>query len=161
MIKLLRCDDRLIHGQCVTKLVSYYDVQDIIVVDNFTATNTVMKKIFESAVPKGIRGIVVTVDGAVERLKEAKDNDRNTIVLMKTPDIMLELYNREPSLPKEFNIASVPASRGKREITKFAYLDEKQLNAVKEMGNKGVHIWFQLIPDSGRTEWDQIREKYE
>ena len=40
MINLIRCDDRLIHGQCMTRLVQHYFIKNIIVIDEFTATNT-------------------------------------------------------------------------------------------------------------------------
>ena len=43
MISLVRCDDRLIHGQCMTVIVKAYDIQEIIVVDQFTATNAVLE----------------------------------------------------------------------------------------------------------------------
>ena len=39
MINLIRCDDRLIHGQCMTRLVQHYFIKNIIVIDEFTATN--------------------------------------------------------------------------------------------------------------------------
>lgn len=156
MIKLLRCDDRLIHGQCVTKLISYYDVQDIIVVDDFIASSSVMKRIFEGAVPKGQTGIIVNRQDAVEKIVQAMNNDRNTIVLMRTPDTMLRLYQAIPDLMKEYNIASVPAGAGKTEVTSFTYLTEEQMNAVKQMDAMGVHIWFQLVPDSAKYEWKQL-----
>ena len=43
MINLIRCDDRLIHGQCMTRLVQHYFIKNIIVIDEFTATNPTMK----------------------------------------------------------------------------------------------------------------------
>ena len=33
MINLIRCDDRLIHGQCMTRLVQHYFIKNIIVID--------------------------------------------------------------------------------------------------------------------------------
>ena len=39
MINLIRCDDRLIHGQCMTRLVQHYFIKNIIVIDEFTPTN--------------------------------------------------------------------------------------------------------------------------
>ena len=51
MLTLIRCDDRLIHGQCMTVIVKAYDIEEIIVVDNFTATNSVLKTVFRTAVP--------------------------------------------------------------------------------------------------------------
>ena len=41
MLTLIRCDDRLIHGQCMTVIVKDYDIERILVVDDFTATNPI------------------------------------------------------------------------------------------------------------------------
>lgn len=49
MLTLIRCDDRLIHGQCMTVIVKAYDIEEIIVVDNFTATNSVLKTVFQNS----------------------------------------------------------------------------------------------------------------
>ena len=47
MINLIRCDDRLIHGQCMTRLVQHYKINHIIVVDEFTANDPTMKMVIK------------------------------------------------------------------------------------------------------------------
>ncbi len=37
MINLIRDDERLIHGQCMTQIVKTYDIQEIVVIDDATA----------------------------------------------------------------------------------------------------------------------------
>jgi len=37
MIKLVRCDDRMIHGQCIVRVIGDFQIERIIGVDNFTA----------------------------------------------------------------------------------------------------------------------------
>lgn len=160
MIKLLRCDDRLIHGQCMTQLVKLYDVKEIIVVDDYTATNPFLKKIFQSAVPKNMTAYPVTLKDSIALIKEAMGNDKNTIVLMRVPSVMVEIYKEIPDLQKDFNIASVVAEGGTIEVTKYARMNEKELNAVKEMDAMGVHLWFNLIPSQPTTEWDSIKSNF-
>ena len=46
MIQLIRSDERLIHGQCMTQVVKTYDIQEIIVIDDATAENALLKRIF-------------------------------------------------------------------------------------------------------------------
>ena len=65
MIKLIRSDDRLIHGQCVTQIVKLYAIQHILVIDDFTATNPFLKRIFEKAVPSNITAEALTFDQAI------------------------------------------------------------------------------------------------
>ena len=74
MLTLIRCDDRLIHGQCMTVIVKAYDIEEIIVVDNFTATNSVLKTVFRTAVPPHMKADVFTVDDSLPKIKEATSN---------------------------------------------------------------------------------------
>lgn len=161
MIKLIRCDDRLIHGQCVTQIIQAYEVQDIIVVDDYTASTPVMKRIFQMAVPKGITAYPVTFEESLDQIRGAIANDRNTLILMRTPDILWRLMQQIEGLPKEFNIASVAPGAGKTEITSYAFFSPVELEAVQKMDEAGVHIWLQLIPSKARVEWSSIKNKYE
>lgn len=85
MITLVRCDDRLIHGQTMTVVVKINHIQDIIVVDDLTASNSILKAVFKTAVPANMNAGVYTVDEAVSKIKTALTNDVPTLVLMKTP----------------------------------------------------------------------------
>ena len=71
MIQLIRSDERLIHGQCMTQIVKTYDIQEIIVIDDATAENALLKRIFTMAVPKTMKAAVYTLNEGVDKVKEA------------------------------------------------------------------------------------------
>ena len=52
MIVFIRCDDRLIHGQCKTKIIPLNKITRVIGVDDATAANPMLKRIFEMAAPQ-------------------------------------------------------------------------------------------------------------
>lgn len=160
MIKLLRSDDRLIHGQCQTQLSKVYDFKEIIVVDNPTASNPFLKKLFKQGAKPGIIVTPVTVEEAKEAVGNAMTNDVPTIVLTRFPHTMCEVYRLLPDLNKDFNVATVNSEKPIYEVTKFARLDQQEMDAIKEMDAMGVHIWFNLIPAQPTTEWNSIKSKY-
>ena len=160
MIKLIRSDDRLIHGQCVTQIVKLYAIQHILVIDDFTATNPFLKRIFEKAVPSNITAEALTFDQAISAARKAVDNEVSTLILMKTPLVMQRLLEAVEDLPKDLNIASLAAGQDRTAVTKYAYLTPREISAVKQMSEDGVHIWFSLIPTSPCTEWDSIKTNY-
>ena len=49
MINLIRCDDRLIHGQCMTRLVQHYFIKNIIVIQFILQAGNIMSIGFEKA----------------------------------------------------------------------------------------------------------------
>ena len=67
MIQLVRCDDRLIHGQCVVRVISDFGIGHIVVCDDFVAGNAVLKNVFLLAAPSGVKTEVLSVQEAAAR----------------------------------------------------------------------------------------------
>ena len=160
MIALVRCDDRLIHGQCMTVIVKEYDIKEIIVVDNFTATNAVLKTVFRSAVPSNMKADVFTVTDSIPKIKEALGNDVRTMVLMKSPIVYLELLKAMDDLPKELNVGPMTNRKGSTSITPAINLMPDEAEAVKEAVGMGAHIYFRQVPEQPLVEWEQVKDKF-
>lgn len=162
MIQLIRSDERLIHGQCMTQIVRTYDIQEIIVIDDATAENKLLKRIFTMAVPKNMKAQVFTFNDSVAKVEEALTNSVKTLVLMKTPVLMVQLLQKIPGLNKELNIASLSQRKNIGlcvEIVPATYFTVEEFNAVEQLTEAGVRVWLQMIPNSTRTEWTEIRER--
>lgn len=160
MIVLVRCDDRLIHGQCMTVVVKNNDIKEIIVVDDFTATNPILKKVFETAVPSTMKASVWTTKDAEGKIKEALTNDVRTLLLMKNPKVYLELLKMIPELPKELNVGPMTKRDGSIEIQHSIFLMPDEGAAVREAADMGAHIYFQQVPEQARIEWDTVKNKF-
>ena len=104
MINLIRCDDRLIHGQCMTRLVQHYFIKNIIVIDEFTATNPTMKYVVEKIAMPGMKNEVYTVDQAADPIREAINSKVGTMIVFRFPAIARTLFDQVPELPKSLMI---------------------------------------------------------
>lgn len=162
MIALVRCDDRLIHGQCMTVIVKEYDIKEIIVVDNFTATNMVLKTVFRSAVPSNMKADVFTVTDSVPKIKEAMGNDVRTMVLMKSPIVYVELLKAVDGLPKELNVGPMTNRKGSVTVDGKGAINlmPDEAAAVKEAVGMGAHVFFRQVPEQPIVEWDQVKDKF-
>lgn len=161
MIKLVRCDDRLIHGQCVTQVIPMYGIKHVIAIDDMTASNPLLKKIFVSAAPTGTTVVVETYADAVPKIQEAVGNDVPTLVLIRVPELYEKLLAEVTGLPKDLNVASVP--KGKEECVEVntgTYFTPAQVASCKRMSEAGVHIWIQRIFSQPLVEWDHIKNKF-
>lgn len=159
MISLIRCDERLIHGQCMQFIVSDYSIKRIIVVDNTTAMNPVLKTIFTTAVPKALKADVYTVEQATEEIKGAFTDSTNTLLLMKNPRTLVQVRENVADLPNELNIGPQMARDGVKCVD-FATLHPEDVAACKELAAQGVRIYFNSIGASGSvTEWTSVANK--
>lgn len=160
MLTLVRCDDRLIHGQCMTVITKEYDIQRILVVDDFTATNPILKTVFKTAVPSSMSADVFTVKDATKDIIEAMNNDVRTLLLMKSPIVYEELRKEVESLPLELNVGPMSNRKGTTPATPMAHLLPDEAEAIKQLVAQGVHVYFRQVPSQKTVEWDEIKSKF-
>ena len=159
MICLVRSDERLIHGQCMQFIVSDYSIKRIIVVDDMTATNALLKSIFQNAVPKAIQAKVYTVDESIPVIREAIDNNEHTLLLMKNPRTYIPILEQIRELKNDLNIGPQMARKGIKCVD-YATLHPKDVEACKRLTEMGIRVFFNSIGASGAvTEWTSISSK--
>ena len=159
MIRLIRCDDRLIHGQCMISVTKEYNIDRIIVVDDFTATNAILRNVFEKAVNSRIKATCVTVEQSVNEIEKAKTNDENTLILMKTPQVFVELRKRVGSLPDELNIGPMSNRKGTKRVALWCNLLPSEIEAVRQLVENGVHVYFRQVMNNKQIEWSDVKDK--
>lgn len=161
MIKLVRCDDRLIHGQCIVRVITDFRIERILIVDNFTASNPVLKNIFTMAVPPQVKAVVLTVDEAKGVIDKYMENNENVLLLMKSPEIALELFKSIPQLKKEFNIGPMSNRKNTTKVTPYAYLLKEEADAIKSLAEMGVKVYFNQVIDQKRVEWEEVKNLFD
>lgn len=156
-IKILRCDDRLIHGQCIVRILNDYQIDHIILVDSFTATNPVMKQIYKMAVPQSIAIDTLAPADAVSVIEAAAAADDNTLVLVKDPIVALELVKATDALPRELNIGPMSNRLETSKKTFYSYLLPGEEAACDGLTDLGVRVYFQQVPGEKEIEWAEVR----
>ena len=159
MINLIRCDDRLIHGQCMVRLVQHYKITHIIVIDEFTANNPSMRFVVEKVAMPGMKNDVHTIDTAIDVIKSAITNDVGTMIVFRFPLIAKDLFDRIEDLPKSLMVGPVQKREGALTIQDGTYCSKEELEAFDYLDQKGVDVFFQVVPDMKRIDWKSIRNK--
>lgn len=148
MITLIRADERLIHGQTMQFVIPDYSIDRIIVVDDITASNDILKSIFKQAIPKNLTADICTIEESVEILKQTMNDNHKTLLLVKYPRTVLKLVDLLPEIPQELNIGSQMGKNGKK-FTEYASLIDSDIEACKTLVKKGFRIYFNAIGSSG------------
>lgn len=99
-ISIFRCDDRLIHGQCIVRVLNDFHIKRILLVDEFTATNPVIKSVYQMAVPPTVKVEVLRSSDSYEKIKEAINNELNNLILIKNPKVAFEIFKNVNGLKK-------------------------------------------------------------
>ncbi len=162
MIVFIRSDDRLIHGQCQTKIIPLNKINRVIGVDDETVQNPMLKKVFEMAAPSGVRCTVHSVKEALEPIRKCCVNDKRTLIIARRPSTLLKLFQAIPELPKSINCANIPQSKEGFLIRRDIWIDPEQQAALSELDALGVDVYFQQFPGNNGPEihWKDEKGKH-
>lgn len=160
MITLVRCDDRLIHGQCMVRVLADFKIEKIVIVDDFTASNQILKNIFLLAAPPQTEAFIYTIEETKSNLLPFIESDDNVLLLMRSPTVALELYKSHPKLKKEFNIGPICYRPDTKKITTYAYLSKEEIDAVNEIVERKVKVYFNQTIDQKIIEWNEVEDLF-
>lgn len=154
-VVLFRCDDRLIHGQCIVRIINDGKINKIILVDDYTASNPIMVNIYKMSVPPTTEIELVSVKDAPSVIDAVK-TDEKVLVLMKSPCVGLELQKTCNNIPKELNIGPMSNRLETKKLTFYSYLLEEEINSCKELEKMGVRVFFRQVPGEKEIEFSNL-----
>lgn len=146
-IVCFRVDERLVHGQIVTKWLPEVQAKRLIVVDSEIAVDDFMKEVLQMALPPELDFAVISMDDARKRLME--NDEIKTMVLVKTVETAAHL-GEQLSMELEFsiNVGNCGMQPGRTKITDTVYLNEQEIRALRQLRALGYPVFFQTLPDT-------------
>ena len=158
-IGLIRVDDRLIHGQVVTKWIHHTGSNRVIIVDDELVKNSFLTNIFKMAAPPGIDVMTKSTDDIAKEWMENQLGNGKILVLFKTTKALNAAY--EKGFKFDYvQIAGLGAGPGKKVVFKTVSLSNEDAETLKELGEKKVNIIFQSIPEEKSVDLQSILKKY-
>ena len=97
MIKQIRLDERLIHGQVAVKWSRILGVNRIIVADDEAASNGLMQKALMMAAPNDVKVAIVGVERAIELCRNPKADALSILVIVSNPKALLAVATALPN----------------------------------------------------------------
>lgn len=111
MIKLVRLDYRLLHGQVVFSWTGHVGAQRIIVVDDDAANDEMKKSALLLSKPAGVRVNIFTVDKAIAKMPKVEQLDEKIMMIFGNTAALLKFCQAYPKI-KEINYGAVANKPG-------------------------------------------------
>ena len=144
-LKLVRIDDRLIHGQVVVGWVRFLNADHIIVTDDDVAKDVMQKALYEMVVPRELKVSILTVTETAEKFKQNFFGNDNIILLLSRPGDVLQLVNAGMKM-KSINVGGMRFEPGKRQITKSVSVNDEDSVILHDLASKGIEIEGRAVP---------------
>jgi D-glucosaminate-specific PTS system IIB component len=145
-LRLVRIDDRLIHGQVVAVWLRALGAGRIVIVDDATAADEFLREVLVMAAPPGVPVEVHAVAEGAARLVELAAAPEPAIVLVRTPRTVLAL--RHAGVPIEVvDLGGLGAGPGRRRLHKTISVSPDELRELRELESLGTQVQIQIVAD--------------
>lgn len=156
-VVLARVDDRLIHGEVVSVWTPTLSANTILVMDDDVAKDDFNKRVIKSLAPEGVKVFVSSIEGAIKGLLKDPIPGERVIVLTKSPVAFAKIVRADVPL-KEVNLGGMGLRGERKTFIKNVAASPVEIEAIREMRDKGVHVFYQLVPEQAVIEVDEALE---
>ena len=151
MIKLLRVDDRLIHGQVATTWTKTLQADSIIVANDEVIHNELQIIALKLAVPAGMKVAIRSVEEAVGLLQNPKAQPMKIFVVVNHPRDALRIAEAVPETVEGINIGNYYGSKQLRteekiKLDRNIYLDPQDVDTLKKICALPIEFTIQMVP---------------
>ena len=147
MIKLVRIDDRLLHGQVAVGWVSATNANVIFIANDAVKNDPIKAVAMDLAKPSNVTLYIRGMDEAGEITRKfAGSTKSDVIVIVKDTKDALELVKTSGGVVKSLNVGGLRYAEGKRKLTDLVAVDDTDIANLKEIERMGVEVEFRLLP---------------
>ncbi|MDN6193481.1 MAG: PTS sugar transporter subunit IIB [Alkalibacterium sp.] len=144
-IRLLRIDDRLIHGQVATTWSKFTGISRIIVVSDDAASHPLQKILLTQAAPPEVKSHVVSIRKLNSIAGHALMNDVKVMLLFTNPKDVMRVH-QSGLVFNSVNIGGMKYTEGKQMVTHSVSVDQTDINAFKYLNDKGIELEIRKVP---------------
>ena len=150
MIKMIRVDYRLLHGQVAVSWTGTLGADALLLVSDTLKNDKLRLQMLALAKPSGVKVVVKDTQEAIDVIKSGKTDRYSLFIICETVEIAAKLA-------KEFNIKSVNLgnisfAEGKQKISKSIYINDDEKQTIEELIDKGVDVFIQMVPTENKIE---------
>lgn len=150
MIKLVRVDYRLLHGQVAFSWTSKLGADCILLVTDTLLDDPIRVTSVKLAKPPGVKVVVKGIEDSIKAMKSGVTDKYKLFVVCETVEGAVRLA--EELDIKELNIGGTTPGDGKKAFGPVVYLDQKEEEMLKTLQEGGISIYRQTVPDSKSQE---------
>ena len=145
MIKKVRVDYRLLHGQVAFSWTSKLSADCILLVTDTLQDDPVRVTSVKLAKPPGVKVVVKTIEESIKAIKSGITDKYHLFVVCENIEGAYRLV-KELGI-KELNFGGTTPGDDKRSLAPVVYVNQKEEEMLKELIEDGVHVYQQGVPE--------------
>ncbi|MFQ5735736.1 MAG: PTS sugar transporter subunit IIB [Thermodesulfobacteriota bacterium] len=156
MVKLVRVDDRLLHGQIICAWVPFIEADTLVVASDEAAKDVLVSEIIESCGQNCINVYVKSVEETVEFLNAGTEDERVILVVGDLRDAM-KIYKAGMRF-SSINVGNIHHEDHGRRVTSSVIVNSEDESILDSFEALGVEIDIRDVPASEPTAYGHSKK---
>lgn len=153
MIKLVRVDHRLLHGQVAVSWFNSLGANTILVANDAVANDDFRKSAIRLAKPDKAKLVMKSIDDSIKAIKSgATDKYKMLIVVESVADAEKLIKGTQDSI-KTLNLGETKAGENTVNYSKTINLTHEDEEILVQLQQSDVDIYIQQVPNEDRQEF--------
>lgn len=153
MIKLVRLDERMIHGQVAIKWSRHLGVDRIIVANDDAAKSPLIQKSLMMAAPPTCKTAIKTVEDSVKLVNDPRAEGLKILLIVSRPEDLLTVVNSVKGIPciNVGNYGRIAPKHGLEQRKTYAsnlYAYDDEVEIFKKVLDAGIETIYQTTPEN-------------
>lgn len=150
MIKLLRVDHRLLHGQVAFSWSRTLGIDCILIANDDVMQDSLRKTTIKMAKPQGIKLVMKTIDDSIEAIKSGVTDKYKLFIVVESVSDAYRLATEVEGIDC-INLGGTKVSENTRNISKAVNVTEDEVKLLKELIEMGKEVEIRMVPTENKV----------
>lgn len=150
MIKLLRVDHRLLHGQVAFSWTSSLSADCILIANDDVVTNDLRKMSIKLAKPNGVKLVIKSIKDSIEAINSGVTDKYKLLIVVESIEDAYKLAKGCEQV-KSINLGGTKANEKTKNISKAVNILSEECVMLKELVNEGIEVEIRMVPDDNKV----------
>ncbi|MCR1898244.1 PTS sugar transporter subunit IIB [Irregularibacter muris] len=150
MIKLLRVDHRLVHGQVAISWTRALGVDCILVANDAVVADPMRQSMIRMSKPQGVKIVIKSIEDSIKAINSGVTDKYKLLIVVNCVQDAERLLTGCLSI-KEINLGVMPAKEGTKAISKAIHANQEDIGCMKRLLENNIKMIIQQVPTESET----------
>lgn len=149
MIKLVRIDHRLVHGQVAFSWTKFLESDCILIASDNLMKDELKMSAMRMAKPTGVKLVMKSMEDSIKALNSGVTDKYKLFIIVESVEDAHRLCDGVKAI-KSINVGGMKAREDRRQISKAVFVSDDDITKIKEMNEKGIELEVRLVPSDSK-----------
>ena len=149
MIKLLRVDHRLLHGQVAFSWTNALGTDCILIAQASLPSDDIRNTSLTLSKPNGVKLVIKTVDDAIAAVNSGVTDKYKLFIIVESIHDAKRMVEGCASI-RQVNLGGTKKTPDKKAISKFIFATEQDVADIRAMVQAGAEVELRQVPSDGK-----------